>query len=334
MLVRLKAYRWFILGIAAAVLALGGAAQAGVISPDIGSMASLAVGDTAFSISDVSPEPAVSYDPYTNTTHVWVRGSGGGIWHRENRNESGWGPWEPLSFAAVTSAPSTNGNYIYVRGSNNAIYVRNIPGRTLAADYSLPGYYSSGPAVTTWPYRVFARGSDNSMYVTKFESETLSWRPEYSLSGQFTSGPAVTEFGGYNLVFGRGTDNALWFRPVGSPNNERWESLSGQMTSAPAAATTTVPYYQYRPQHVRVSVFTRGIDNAMWYRVCDLQMCSDPTGWAVWQSAGGGFTSGPGAAPYGRLGEAQVIGRGVDGKLWRNISQSGDFSPTGWVQIP
>ncbi len=47
MLVRLKAYRWFILGIVAVLLALGVGAQTGLISPDIGGGTSLAVRSAA-----------------------------------------------------------------------------------------------------------------------------------------------------------------------------------------------------------------------------------------------------------------------------------------------
>ena len=102
-------------------------------------------------------------------------------------------------------------------------------------------------------------------------------------------------------VFVRGTDNALWHRRLEDDRWSGWESLGGQLTSAPGACSLT---------YDRLYVFVRGTDNAVWYIVYDGQ-------WGGWRSLGGQIASGLDAAAW-RSGHYQIIdvhARGVDNTL-------------------
>ena len=87
--------------------------------------------------------------------------------------------------------------------------------------------------------------------------------PETALGGRLIGGPAVTfqtgGNGGRLAVFGRGTDNALWWdHQTSSGSWTGWQSLGGDLTSQPGAATDQAGG--------TLTVAVRGTDAAVWQR--------------------------------------------------------------------
>ena len=98
-----------------------------------------------------------------------------------------------------------------------------------------------------------------------------------ALGGKLIGGPAIAVApaglltpGTPLVVFGRGTDNALWWRHMTLSGWTAWQSLGGIITSSPAAATAMTN------QFGQLNVFARGLDGALWYRVLTAG------GWQPW----------------------------------------------------
>jgi len=85
------------------------------------------------------------------------------------------------------------------------------------------------------------------------------------------TGPATCTTGDKIYVFVQGIDNALWSRCSTAGVWSAWESLSGKITSSPAATVTS---------DGTVHVFARGTDKALWHRAFT-------TKWSAWESLGG-----------------------------------------------
>lgn len=79
-----------------------------------------------------------------------------------------------------------------------------------------------------------------------------------------------------------------------------WESLGGDLTTAPAAAS-------WQPN--RLDVFAGGRDNALWH------IWWSGNNWSSWESLGGVLTSAPAAVSWGPN-RIDVFGRGTDNALW------------------
>ena len=111
------------------------------------------------------------------------------------------------------------------------------------------------------------------------------------LGGQLIGGPSAAWVppgqmfpAGAVAVFGRGTDNQLWWKYQTASGWSPWASLGGRLTSAPAAAAMPT----YGGSSGEVLVYVRGADGALWERTMH------PHGtprwiWEGWQG------------PYGRL---------------------------------
>ena len=126
---------------------------------------------------------------------------------------------------------------------------------------------------------------------------------ETALGGHLTGGPAVTfEPGGSGLlaVFGRGTDNALWWDHQTAPGTwSGWQSLGGQLTSKPGAAT-------YDPGG-QLTVAARGVGGEVWQRSLTA------SGWGDWTNAQGLLLAGTAPAlAYDPDGHLLVVAVGVD----------------------
>ena len=141
----------------------------------------------------------------------------------------------------------------------------------------------------------------------------------HDLGGQFVSGPAaVLQTGGRLVVFGRGTDNAVWHRWQVTRNGEwsgAWESLGGVTTSDPGCALNAPG---------GLVVFVRGTDNAIHHRWQE-----QPDGeWSGWESLGGQWTSGPSAVLLSGK-RLSVLARGLNSRIWQRsqTSANGDWGP-------
>jgi hypothetical protein len=100
-----------------------------------------------------------------------------------------------------------------------------------------------------------------------------------ALGGRLIGGPALAVAPAGVLrptsalvVFGRGLDNALWWRHQTATGWTGWGSLGGRLTSKPAAAIDMSLDFG------RLNVFVRGTDGFLWYRVLG------PAGWGRWSS--------------------------------------------------
>jgi len=111
-----------------------------------------------------------------------------------------------------------------------------------------------------------------------------------SAGGRLVGAPSavVTAAGHEGLasfaVFGRGTDNALWYTtctaegPAVTDCSGSWASLGGALSSAPGAGAIDSDDDTY-------SVYVRGTDGAVWGR-------DHASGWSAWSRLGGALRSG------------------------------------------
>ena len=329
MLVRLKAYRWFIAGIVAVLLALGGAAQAGLISPDIGNQTALTIA-TALTISNASPEPAIA--EFGGSPYAFARMSDNAIWYRKSTS-SGWGDWQSLG-GGLTSAPAATVRgpvlYVFAKGGDNAIWHIRYDGASWSNWESLGGGLTSAPAAavnsdTNPVLFVFAKGGDDAIWHRRYDGS--SWSNWESLGGVLTSAPAAAATYAptraetrYVFLYAKGGDNAIWHRRYDGTSWSDWESLGGVLNSATAAIRG----------NGKALLFARGTDNAVWYR-----SFSDTGGWTAWTSLGGTHASGPGVVYRGTM---RLFARGSDNVLWyrtaANCAAWGSCAWTDWTRIP
>ena len=121
------------------------------------------------------------------------------------------------------AAASASTVYLAYTGTNGAVYVRNAAQPAQAAT-ALGGRLIGGPAAAVVP-------------------------------------PARCRRAQCSAVFGRGTDNALWWRHQTASGWTRWQSLGGVLISNPAAVTDMTIQFGV------LNVFAGGTGGGIWYRV-------------------------------------------------------------------
>jgi len=126
-----------------------------------------------------------------------------------------------------------------------------------------------------------------------------------ALGGRLIGGPAVVQTATGLAVFGRGTDNALWWiHQVAGGKWSSWQSLGGVITSQPGAAGVTAGSGP-------AVALARGADGALWFRM------QGSGGWSAWQSFGGRLLAGTGpAAVNTQAGGLVVAVTGTDHHVW------------------
>jgi hypothetical protein len=126
-----------------------------------------------------------------------------------------------------------------------------------------------------------------------------------ALGGRLIGGPTVAQTATGLAVFGRGTDNALWWiHQVTGGKWSSWQSLGGVITSQPDAAGVTAGSGP-------VTALARGTDGALWFRMLG------SGGWSRWQSFGGRLLAGTGpAAVNTQAGGLVVAVTGTDHRVW------------------
>ncbi len=174
--------------------------------------------------------------------------------------------------------------------------------------FNAPGH-ADRPAATPPPDAGIAPGAANAggtnfLFYTATDGtvqmKSLDTGGEYageyaSAGGHLVSAPsAIVTAAGHKgvalfMVFGQGTDNALWYTTCDESScSGSWASLGGTITSRPSAVVLDEDTYL---------VYARGPDGAVWGR--------DHTeaGWGGWYQTGGALLSGTGpsaaAAPDG-----------------------------------
>ena len=161
-----------------------------------------------------------------------------------------------------------------------------------AAAPPAPGVNLSAAAASASGVYLAYTGTDRQVYVL---NAAAPGQARIALGGQLTSGPAlavvpagVLSTGQVLAVFGRGTDNALWWRhqtTAGSASWTGWQSLGGTVTSKPAVVING------SIQFGALNVVAAGTTGRIWYRVYS-------SGWHAWTALGGPQVR-PGTGPGG-----------------------------------
>jgi hypothetical protein len=157
-----------------------------------------------------------------------------------------------------------------------------------------------------------------------------------NLGGRLLGGPAAVWIppgqlfsAGTYAVFGRGTDNALWWTYQTASGWSKWASLGGTLTSRPAASARPLDN-----SSSLVFVYARGADGALWMRTLHAART-----WERWVNVGGRLLPGTGPAAVTNDGEfAAAVGTdraiwvamnlpGSPGFVWRSLGGRTTASP-------
>jgi hypothetical protein len=187
-----------------------------------------------------------------------------------------------------------------------------------------PGVTLGAAAPSASSLAVFYTGTDGRVYAK------VPGHAAVLAGGHLIGGPAAAWFfpgtegrAGNLALFGRGTDNALWWAPSQFLWS-RWQSLGGRITSKPAVAVDTTGRFY--------GVFARGTDGAVWARYEGTNGAT----WGPWQRLGGHLL--PGTAPAATyvghgsgVGGTDIVVVGTDRRVWLD---RGGFPGNGdWASI-
>jgi Repeat of unknown function (DUF346) len=230
---------------------------------------------------------------------------------------------------------------VFGRGADNTLQHRwhESPGAGWSGWENLGGALASGVGSVSWaPGRVDVVGRSSTNHLLRWWYDGL-WHSE-DLLGDIRSDPDVSSWGPGRLdVFAKGPDNSLYHKWLEAGKWSGWESLGGVLNSGPAAVS-------WGPG--RIDVVARATDNSIahwWYdgawhidylggvlsddpdisswgpgRLDVFSRCSGafaanlchkwyvPSVWSGWESLGGEFASGVGAAAWG-FNRIDVVGR-------------------------
>jgi hypothetical protein len=125
-----------------------------------------------------------------------------------------------------------------------------------------------------------------------------------ALGGRLIGGPEVAQTAAGLSVFGRGTDNALWWTHQTTGGKwSSWQSLGGVITAKPGVTSMTAGSGP-------VLATVRGADGALWFRA------QGSGGWSAWKSFGGKLLPGTGPAAVNADGGFAVAVTGTDHHVW------------------
>ena len=191
-----------------------------------------------------------------------------------------------------------------------------------AAPGPLPGATPSAVQTGSTVYLAYT-GTNHQAYLRNVTNRS---QPAVALGGRLVGGPGLA-FGpnGALTVFGRGTDNALWWKHQTASGWSSWQSLGGAIAARPSAVGA---------EQFGFSVFARGTDGKVWYRTLGT------SGWSKWALLPAGSTpstfggrllpgTGPGAGGAGFLLLAVV---GIDHHVWL-FSLTGGLTQYGFVDF-
>ena len=213
----------------------------------------------------------------------------------------------PIAGATIQLQKNISGTWTNVTGKTNETQS--------GGTYNIT---TSEPIAATYQYRTAYAGNatyqNTTSSVVTVSVSAGTWSTWESLSGYLTASPgAVSSADGRIDVFGRGSDNSLWWRHYNNNAWSSWESLSGQL------ATTTGPAVSSQAAG-KLDVFVIGSgDNALWHR------SYNNNAWSSWESLGGYLTASPGAVSSAD-GRIDVFGRGSDNALWHRSYNNSAWS--------
>jgi hypothetical protein len=183
---------------------------------------------------------------------------------------------------------------------------------TAASAAPLPPAAGVSPAVVA--------GGIGPVYFYTAANGTVWTKTETGAATQVSNGRVVGAVSGlFNgssiILFGRGTNHALWFATGSGTRWSNWASLGGSITAQPGAV--------FRGSASVYAVFARGGNGAVWARD------HSSAGWGPWHSEGGNLfgDTGPSAAFFGGI--TWVLVTGTNKQLY--IAEAGltGFSPVG-----
>ena len=102
---------------------------------------------------------------------------------------------------------------------------------------------------------MFARGADRALWQNSWNG--TAWTGWQSLKGNLASGPGVAScYAGHVDVFAAGSDSALYQIGFNGTSWGAWQRLGGRWIGDPGAVCPNGT--------TAISLFERGIDNALW----------------------------------------------------------------------
>jgi hypothetical protein len=185
---------------------------------------------------------------------------------------------------------------------------------TAASAAPLPPAAGISPAVVSGP------GISTTAFFYTAANGTVWTKPEVGTATQVSNGRVVGAVSGLQngssiVLFGEGTDHALWFTTGVGTSWSSWASLGGNITAQPGAV--------YRGATGVYAVFARGTNGAVWGR--------DHTsaGWGAWHSEGGSLLggTGPSSAYFGGI--TYILATGTNKQLYLAEAGLTGFSPVG-----
>lgn len=201
--------------------------------------------------------------------------------------------------AMATAAPAAGQAAVAPQSGGGATVHATSARLAVALPPPMPGY-TPATAIGIDIFETYYTGTDHRVY-EKMGAGLV-------LGGRLIGGPGAADG---EIVFGRGTDNALW--QAFGPSNagpSRWRSLGGRLTSRPGVAPSAGAVTNGQS----LDVVVRGADGAVWDRRCIFRQ----SGLAVrpWRSLGGRVLAGSGPAAVKVGGTLYVLAVGTDQAVW------------------
>jgi hypothetical protein len=176
------------------------------------------------------------------------------------------------------------------------------------------------PAAGVTPAAVSGPGISTTAFFYTAANGTVWTKPEVGTATQVSDGRVAGAVSGlWNgssvVLFGEGSDHALWYTTGKGTSWSRWASLGGTLTSAPGAV--------FRGSAAVYAVFVRGGNGAVWARD------HSSAGWGPWHSEGGNLLGGtaPSAAYFGTI--TYILAVGTNKQLYLAEAGLTGFLPVG-----
>lgn len=180
-------------------------------------------------------------------------------------------------------------------------------------DQPQPGVAFSVDQDNSWSYMVYT-GRNGQVYYLRLVG--VPHRAPLSKGGKLIGGPAAVwvppgtlPISGH-VIFGRGTDNRLWWRHQVGDSWSAWAPLGGVLTSRPAAVVGG----GLSPNSL--SVFVRGTDGAVWFRTLHGTPEPGQLRWTPWTRLGGNLLAGTAPAVTSNAAGLFVAATGTDHAVW------------------
>jgi hypothetical protein len=259
---------------------------------------------TAASAAPLPPaagvSPAAVSGPGISTTAFFYTAANGTVWTKPEV-----GTATKVSDGIVVGAVSGlwNGSVLILfgEGTNHKLWYATRTGATWSGWASLGGNITAQPGAvyrgSSTAYSVFARGTNGAVWV--LDHSSAGWGAWHSIGGNLYggTGPSAAYYGGYTWVLVTGTNKQLYIEQVGVTG---FSPAGGQTTATPAL--TTAPG--------ALVGFARGTNAVAYFHRF---LASSPG----WNSMGGSFTSGLGAANVAIGGSfTYTVGLGTDSNVW------------------